>query len=63
MDDQEDRIIELEIRFAHQDRLIEELNSVLVDFGRRIHQLEKENVHLRETLRGLSPETPESPDE
>jgi len=58
-----ERITELEIRYSHQSHLLEEFNEILVQFGRRIVELEKENGRLREMLRGLGPEMIESPDE
>jgi SlyX protein len=59
----EERLIELEIRHAHQERLVEELSSIVAEFGRRIANLERENRSVREMLSSLAPSTPESPDE
>jgi uncharacterized coiled-coil protein SlyX len=59
----EERLIELEIRHAHQERLVEELSSIVAEFGRRIANLERENRSVREMLSNLAPSTPESPDE
>lgn len=58
-----ERLDELEIRYAFQARLIEELNEVVTGCGRRLDALERENRRLRETLAGLAPEPVESPDE
>lgn len=63
MENAEERLIELEIRYAHQERLVEDLNSIVAEFGRRIATLERENRSVREMLSALAPATPESPDE
>ena len=63
MDTNEERLVELEIRSAHQERLVEELSSIVAEFGRRIANLERENRSVREMLSALAPTTPESPDE
>lgn len=63
MDTTEERLIELEIRHAHQERLVEDLSSIVAEFGRRIANLERDNRNFREMLSTLAPSTPESPDE
>ena len=63
MNTNEERLVELEIRYAHQERLVEELSSIVAEFGRRIASLERENRSVREMLSTLAPSTPESPDE
>lgn len=63
MTDFKDRLTELEIRFTHQARLIEELNDVLVVALRRIDRLEGEQRGFREMLGSLAPDLTESPDE
>jgi uncharacterized coiled-coil protein SlyX len=63
MDELAERVTELEIRYAYQNRLLEELNEIIADSNRRLDELERDNRRLRETLRGLAPPTPESPDE
>ncbi len=63
MDTTKKRLVELEIRYAHQERLVEELSSIAAEFGRRIAILERENRSFREMLSALAPSTPESPDE
>lgn len=63
MDELQKQIDELEIRFTHQARLIDELNEVVTEGAARIARLERENSMLKEMMRGLAPETPESPDE
>ena len=59
----EERLVKLEIRSAHQERLAEELSTIVAEFGRRIAALERENRSFREMLSSLAPSTPESPDE
>lgn len=63
MENNEERLVELEIRSAHQERLIEDLSTIVAEFGRRIASLERENRSVREMLSALAPSTPESPDE
>lgn len=48
------RLEELEIRYTHQARLLEELNEVLTDACARVARLEQENRALREQLRQFS---------
>ena len=63
MEDLQERLIELEIRFTHQNRLIDELNDEVAECNRRIAALERDNRTLRDTLTSLAPELTESPDE
>ena len=63
LEDLQDRVTELEIRFSHQTQLLDELNEVLTDCNQRIDRLSKENQHLRATLSTLAPSMEESPDE
>lgn len=63
MDELSERLTELEIRYAFQGRLLEELNDVVTESARRIAALEQDNGRLRETLSRLAPEPTESPDE
>jgi len=60
---EDDRLTELEIRSAHQSRLLEELSDEVLGCYRRIEALERENRRLGDTLRRLAPELVESPDE
>jgi uncharacterized coiled-coil protein SlyX len=62
-DDLADRVTELEIRFAYQNRMLEELSEVLAASSQRLDQLERENRRFQEMFRALAPTTPESPDE
>lgn len=63
MKELQDRLTELEIRFTHQSRLIEELNQELIDCNQRLSRLERENRSFREMLQSLAPALAESPDE
>ncbi len=63
MIENEERLKELEIRFSHQARQIDELSKELLGCFRRIDQLERENRRVGEMLRGLGPDMTESPDE
>lgn len=63
MDELTERIVELEIRYTHQNELIEELNSELTLSNSRIDRLEREVRALREVLGSLAPEPTSSPDE
>jgi SlyX protein len=63
MEELRQRVTELEIRFTHQARQIEELNDVLTECAAHIATLKKENNLLREMLRRQQPEMQESPDE
>ncbi|TLM65002.1 MAG: SlyX family protein [Deltaproteobacteria bacterium] len=56
MDELHERLEELEIRYTHQARLIEELNEVLTDACARLARLEQENRDLREQLRQAAPD-------
>lgn len=63
MNELQDRLNELEIRFTHQAMLLEELNDVVAASARRIDLLERDNRQVREMLRGMAPALSESPDE
>lgn len=63
MDELTERIVELEIRFTHQNHLIEELNVELTASNSRINRLEREVGALREMLGSMGPELTQSPDE
>jgi SlyX protein len=45
----EDKIVDLEVRIAYQDKLIAELDSVVVEFTRRLEVLERQVSDLRES--------------
>ena len=63
MDEVQQQLIELEIRYSHLSRTIEELNDVMVEQDRRLAKLEKENAGFREMFKNLEPTSVESPDE
>jgi SlyX protein len=63
LEELENRVTELEIRFSHQTQLLDELNDELTGCNHRIDRLRKENQHLRETVSTLAPSLEESPDE
>lgn len=63
MDEMTSRIIELEIRYTHQNNMVEELNSELTSANMRIDQLEREVKALRDMVGSLGPELIQSPDE
>lgn len=50
----EKRITELEIKFAHQDDFIFQMNKIVADQQKRIEKLECELLEQRQRLEGLS---------
>jgi SlyX protein len=46
----EQRLVDLEVRIAYQDRTIAELDEVVREFTKRIIELERELAALRATL-------------
>jgi SlyX protein len=63
MADHSARIDALEIRIAHQDRQISELNEVITDQWRAVDALKRQIAMLRDELQSLAPgrEGPEPP--
>jgi SlyX protein len=49
----EDRIIDIEIKLAHQENLVESLNQTVYEQGRRIDQLDAMVAKLAEHVRTL----------
>jgi SlyX protein len=49
----EERFVDIEIKLAHQEDLVETLNRTVYEQGRRIDQLEAMVLKLAEHLRGL----------
>ena len=49
----EDRFIDIEIKVAHQENLVESLNQTMYEQGRRIDQLEAMVAKLAEHVRIL----------
>ena len=63
MTDESKRLIDMEVRYSHQVRLLDELNDELTAANMRIDELAKEVRSLREMLGTLAPQMEESPDE
>lgn len=63
MDRLHKRMDELEIRYTHQEQILDELNGVVTECNQRIARLEREVSRYREMLQSLAPSLPESPDE
>jgi SlyX protein len=63
MSDLAERIDGLEIRIAHQDRTISELNDVITEQWSRIEILERQIMRMREEMQNMTParEGPEPP--
>ncbi len=63
MDNLEERLIEIETALANQERIVEDLNSVVIAQGKMIDRLVKQNQYLmsvvdQDTVKPLSEETP-----
>ena len=63
VDDIENRLIEIETVVANQERVIEDLNQVVIEQGKMIDRLAKQYQYLLDTaasdaVRPLSEETP-----
>lgn len=59
----EERLINIEMALANQERVIEDLNQVIIEQGRRLDYLQKQNQYLLENIgteavKPLSEETP-----
>jgi len=54
-----ERIEDLEVKLAFQDRLIRELDALVRAFGDKLDATERELEALKETLK--SPESPQGP--
>jgi SlyX protein len=52
------RIIELEIRYTHQQRLLEELSDVVAEQARALEGLTKELAALRQRVAALGEDEP-----
>ena len=63
MTEDSERLIEMEVRYSHQARLLDELNDELTAANLRIDELAREVRSLREMLGSLAPQMEESPDE
>ncbi len=49
------RLDALEMRVAHQDRMISELNEVITDQWNKLDVLERQLAHMREALQNIAP--------
>jgi SlyX protein len=56
MDELNERLVELEIRFSHQALLLEQLNEVVTASTARLDQLERDHRALRDYLVRLAPD-------
>jgi SlyX protein len=58
-----ERLVAVEIRLAHQDKMIADLNDVITAQWRKIDMLERQLGRLREELQSIEPQrtTPEPP--
>ncbi len=61
--DFQDRLMDIELALTEQQRMLDELNEVIILQGKQIDALKKENVFLknlieRESVKPLSEETP-----
>ncbi len=54
MSESDERMTELELRYLHQQELLEQLNDELVKANRTIEILEKRVVRLESTVEGLA---------
>lgn len=46
----EERLINLEVKFSHQDEFILQLNKIVTEQQERIERLEKESLELRRII-------------
>jgi len=62
-DTMEERITELELRFMHQEHIIQELNETVYRQEQIIARLEQGFILISEQMRTLEPSTTRDPDE
>lgn len=55
----DDRVMDLEIKLAYQDKLIRELDALVRTFGAKLDETQRELKELKQSLR--SPEVPAGP--
>jgi SlyX protein len=55
----DDRVMDLEIKLAYQDKLIRELDALVRTFGAKLDETQRELKELKQSLR--SPEGPTGP--
>lgn len=63
MDSLDERLMNIEMALANQERVVEDLNQVVIEQGKVIDWLQKQNQYLlsrleEETVKPLSEETP-----
>ena len=63
MDSLDERLMNIEMALANQERVVEDLNQVVIEQGKVIDLLQKQNQYLlsrldEETVKPLSEETP-----
>ncbi|MEZ4363750.1 MAG: SlyX family protein [Kofleriaceae bacterium] len=58
-DSDRERVMDLEVRLAYQDRQVRELDALVRLFGERLDQAERELRQLKQAL--VSPEAPQGP--
>lgn len=63
MQSDEDRLINIEMALANQEKMLDELNTVIIEQGRKIEYLIKQNRYLlnlaeENGVKPLSEETP-----
>ncbi len=63
MQSDEERFIQIETALANQEKMLDELNSVLIEQGRQIEHLLKQNQYLYGLLKeeGVKPLSEEVP--
>lgn len=49
----EERLINLEVKFSHQDEFIMQLNKIVTEQQERIERLEKESLELRRIIEAM----------
>ncbi|MFP5492799.1 MAG: SlyX family protein [Bacteriovoracia bacterium] len=49
----EERLINLEVKFSHQDEFILQLNKIVTEQQERIERLEKESLELRRIIEAM----------
>lgn len=49
----EERLINLEVKFSHQDEFIMQLNKIVTEQQERIERLEKEAIELRRIIEAM----------
>ena len=59
----EERISELEIRMTHLEDFINQLNRIVLDNGKAIDALKKEQFSLKQQLTEINEQMPTSQDE